>query len=202
MSRYSDVKKGPELAAQLTAYQAYLAKTQAQKRADYAALNVSRVISARTKSPIRPFGTTNLLIPMLTPIEGGNPDTTGTTAEQREQDAALVTALRGLLTGRIEITKGETDQVVPLPKFKAAKLHLTRNTGGTPIEATSRFTGRTYKRRSKNTLSSPFGKGATATETEEAAIAAIMGNPALNTFLQSTSGNSYRIEKQLTIIAA
>lgn len=201
MGRYSDLKRGPELAAGLAVYTTYLNQTQAQKKAAYAALNVNRVVATRVKKPIRVFGSSTLLVPLLVPQEAPAPDTTGSTAEQREADAALVTTLRSILTGRIEATPAATDFVVNIPKFRPAQLFLTRRSSTTAIPTTSRFTGREYNRRSTNTISSPFGK-TTDTETEEAAIGAIMGAAALTAFTNAAAGNKYRIIKQATIIAS
>lgn len=197
MSRYSDIKKGPELAQQLTAYQAYLQKTQAQKRADYAALNVNRVVASRVKANIRPFGSTNLLVPVLTVQAGGTPDTSDTPAESRSIDSILVDLLRGALTGRIEVTEAETDNVIGWGKFRAAKLFVGRRDGGTIVERTSRFTGRTYRAAPGNVMSCNFGKSATATDTFEAARTAIKANPALVAFDGAADGNFFRITPQL-----
>ena len=198
MARYSDLKRGPELAQAYTAYQAYLALDRTQKKAKYAALNVNRVVATRIKGNIAPFGSTTLLVPMLLPVDSPAPDTTTTPAEAKEADAPLVTLIRGILGNRTNVTPVDLDAVIEIPKFKAAKLFLTRRTSNTTSDKISRFTNISYKHRQTNTISCPFGKNAGG-DTYDDAVSAIIAHASLKT--HTDAGGKYRIVPQMSIIA-
>ncbi|MBD1939094.1 hypothetical protein [Microcoleus sp. FACHB-68] len=198
MARYSDLKRGPELAAAYAKYQAYLALDRPAKKAAYKGLNVNRLVATRIAAVIFPFGTTDLGIPMLVPTDNPAPDVSTTTAESKEADAALITRMKTILgTRNGQTTVANTVRVLDVPKFKPAKLFLKRVTGTASTEQVSRFTGIPYKRKQTNTLSSPFGKNGTETFEEVAKV--IKAHAEIATHV--SAGGSYRIVPQLSLIA-
>lgn len=149
---YSDILRAEQLAAELTKYKAYLAKTGAEKSTAYTAnKRGDRVkVSELETAFVKPFdigsGGLNLRLKFESPKSA-----TGA--------AGLITEGKTILTtARLSTTASTaTDTEMALGRFKAAKLRLVEYSG-VATDQTSRTTGRKYKQRECNSISLRFGR--------------------------------------------
>lgn len=183
MGRYSDIRRGTELAAALTKLRAYEDLTTDQKQASYRAQRGTsvKVNANRVKGYVEAFGFTGriyLPVKLLDDTQSAN----------------------GVLIGMVRaaaLADGRTNAVgftVPtggvlldgLNGFRPAKVSAMAR-GAVVADNKSRVTDIEYKRYDNKSVSSPFGAGSD-TETYAAAVTAIKAQTAIETFL-GTVGN-------------
>lgn len=203
MGRFSDIKRGPELAAAYTAYQAYLALPKEQKQAKYKAMNVEKVVATRKDYYLQPFGgAANLYLVAKFPVDTPAPDTTTTAdaAQQKETAPSLISTLKTAIGTRVQALAptGATDIIIDPPKFKFARAILFQKGTGTPVATSSRFTNIKYLRYQSKSVSAPFGKNGAADYFEAAAkdVAA-----ACTTFVGAANGNRVSFVPQKSSLA-
>ena len=191
MGRFSDIRRGPELAAAYTAYQAYLALPREQKQAKYKAMNVEKVVAVRKEHYLQPFGgAVNLFVPCKFPVESPAPDTTTTAdaAQKKETAPSLIQTLTTAIGTRIKSVAptGTTDIISEPKRFRAARVLLFQKGTTTPVSTASRFTNIKYLRYQSKSISAPFGKSS-ATDSYDEAIKDITA--ACATFVGAAAGN-------------
>lgn len=183
--RFSDIERGPELAAEYEKLQDWRKLPKAQKKALYTGVkkaDTNRVKTERGKAWVIPFGAarTDIFYETRNPI-----------AAQEGQGQALATLLRTLATGRVtEISPtGATATIIEMTKFQFAQIRAsTKSTQAAVPTATSRITGRPYNRVYKDAMSINFGQLA-AGDDYFTAVKLIKANSAYSTFA-NVKGNS------------
>lgn len=190
MGRFSDINRGPELAAAYAARQAYLALPKEQKQAKYKDLNVEKVVSSRAIRYLNPFGSPKVLFAEVRFPVNDPPASTTTSAgasQQKELASDLVSAITTAIGARIKASITGTDILgSPGKKFKPARVVLFQKGTGTPQVATSRFTNIKYLRYNNKSVSAPFGME-NDTDNYDKAVKDITAGCA--TFLGANAGN-------------
>lgn len=185
-AKYADINRGPELQNLYNKLQDWRKLDPLQKRTLYRSVAkpaTDRVKTEYATSWVRPFTAAKNDIYYETQIPAAAQDATG------QQEATLI---RTLLAGRFTqiIPAGATDTVITVPKFKFAKLRISRRTttGTGDANAVSRITGKPYTRFRTNSMSGNFGKSDAQTDYFQA-VRTIKGINEFSTF-NDTKGNS------------
>jgi hypothetical protein len=176
MARYSDIRKGPELAEAFTKMNVYLGKSRAAKRTAYQA-NRAKPNSAnwvREKGFINPFNTPGTILYETSVIAA-----TQTITPNRAADTARLLAADYVSTPA-QLTAGAT--VIRIPKFRFAKI-LCTDRDGTGVDRNSRVTDLPYKQYIAYSASASFGQNRTTPGDYPTARAAIIAAPGYTTFL-------------------
>jgi hypothetical protein len=166
MARFSDINRADELKAAAVKLDLWRKLDATAKKAAYAtATGVGGGKRANRSSKlgfIQPFGASDKIwfeTKVLAPqAETDTPKT------NEESVGNMVSAVLSAVAPGISATlpTGAGNISVQMKKIKLAKVRLTERTG-TGADATSRMTGRPYRKFNSNTISCPFGKGGTFT---------------------------------------
>lgn len=184
MGRFSDVERGPELAAEYEKLQLWRKMSKVEKKAAYATnkkTDTNRVVTERVPAYVIPFSASrpNIFYETFVPA-----------ATQTGQGGSLATLLRALANLRFATTApaDATDTIIEMSKFKFAQIRASTNsTQATKTTAVSRFTGRPYKLVYKDAMTINFGQLAAGDDfyaavklmkakTEYTAFTAVKGN--------------------------
>ncbi|MEH2243544.1 hypothetical protein [Nostoc sp.] len=201
MTKYGDMSRGAELAADWEKVLAWQKKTRVEKQALYESSKKSqpRILVKRVQGYIRPFNTTSgLLI-----IQKAIPSVTQPVTAVQENITQLLGIVQGGAdgAGRIlehEPTPPETNLIVlSHTKYSFAKLSCI-SVVGQVLGKQGRITGNKYKKIITDTVSTPFGRGK-ASETFIQAVEQIQGSTAYNTFISKTIVGTTASNKVLII---
>lgn len=192
MARFSDIMRADELKAAKDKLEAWQRLDRAAKRAAYqtAVGDHKRINRASRVGFIQPFGApekfwyqAKVLAPASATPEPGT---------KEENDAALITALLTVIsptatTGYVlaGVPGGAGNISNEAKKVQFAKVKLTERSGTGEPGKLSRMTGMPYMKYRTNTVSTPFGVAAGATDKSEQAArkalrTALLGNPPAN----------------------
>ncbi|MEG4032075.1 MULTISPECIES: hypothetical protein [unclassified Microcoleus] len=199
MARFSDILRADELKAAKDKLETWQKLDRAAKQAAYVAAvgDHKRLNRASRIGFVQPFGAPDkfwyqakVLAPASATPEPGT---------KEENDAALITALLTVVspsatTGYVLGTApgGAGNISAEAKKVQFAKVKLTERSGNGEPGKISRMTGLPYTKYRTNTVSTPFGVNAEATDKSEQAArkalrAALLGNPpAANRFVGFT----------------
>lgn len=189
-SRFSDINRGPQLAAEYDALQTWRKLSADAKKAAYNGVKKTsaRVKPERATAYITPFSALRADIYYISSVP---------TATQTGTGDSCATILRALINGRYATTAptGATDTVIKIPKFRFAHVRAS-TTVGTPITtAKSRFTQRPYTRISTESMTANFGQNTTDKD-YFAAVKAMRALAAFNTF-NDAAGNSISFRPEI-----
>lgn len=181
MGRYSDIRRGKELAVALEKLRAYEDLTRPQKQAAYKAQRGSSVKlkASRVKGYVESFrlaGRIFLPVKLLSNTQTTNASLIGiartaAAAEDRNHAVGFTVPSGGITLDGME-------------GFIPARLSLT-DRGDEVSDNKSRMTDIEYKRYDNKTVSSPFGSKTGGSEAYDQAVTDIRDQPAIATFLQS-----------------
>ena len=160
MARFSDIQRADELKLAKDAFDAWLKKSRAEKKALYATATAvgggKRVNRGTAPGYIQPFGApdnfwyeTKILAAPTAPATPTEEAATGLIT-------AVVTATAGFQV--TAVPAGPTNIANLAKKVQFAKVKCTEKTGA-GVAAISRLTGLPYTKYNTNTVSSPFGVG-------------------------------------------
>lgn len=195
MSRYTDIARGPELAAAYLELQQWRALSRAQKQAKY--LTVAkpadqRVRATRVKAYIYPFSQTAMEVALAVRAP---------TPTQTAASATIAQLARQLATRHVFADQPDaaTVQSLSIQNFKFAKVSVTDRDNATPgAPATSRMTGLPYKKYRTFSASCPIGKNATDL-TFAAVVADIKDDAAYKAFVVNDGDNVRFIPEQSSL---
>lgn len=154
MGRYNDINRGPELKKAYDERQAWLQKSADQKATAYKSVakpRTDRVRPERIIAYVRPFNITK---------EGVYYEARGLSATQVGAGATIAGTARTLVGTRVvyDAPAGPADTIIPITRYKFAKVNVTLRTGNADENAKSRITGRPYTRYRTDSISSVFGR--------------------------------------------
>lgn len=192
MARYSDILRADELKAAKDKLEAWQKLSRAAKREAYqtAVGDHKRLNRASRTGFVQPFGAPDKFwyeAKVLAPASA-----TPEPKTKEENDAALITALLTVIspsatTGYVlaGVPGGAGNMSTQAKKVQFAKVRLTERSGAGESGKISRITGLPYMKYKTNTISTPFGVPAGATDRSEQAArkalrTALLGNPPAN----------------------
>lgn len=184
MGRYGDINRGPELNLAYQERQAWLAKSADQKQTAYKSVakpRTDRVKPEKVPAYVRPFNVTK---------EGIYYEARGLAAVQAGAGSNVAGVARTIVGTRLvyDAPGAATDTIIPIKKYRFAKISLSQRTGNADENAKSRITGRPYTRYRSDNVSSPFGK-LTADVNYQNAVQELKDTAAYKTFVAAV-GNS------------
>lgn len=182
---FSTLKRGRQLIAYINAYNTWEELDPGAKQQRFEGLNVNRFTYAKQTVYVCPFGVAgfDFFVQVEIPASGENQPTPLllTLTNGRYQGTAPTTAGATIITNNKLFSPGKLAKLT-------AKQRVTTATNKTP----SRITTARYYRHQTNSASTSFGK-LNATDTFTAALTAIRGNAAYDTFLDKTNGKGNSI---------
>lgn len=176
MSRYSDIKRGADLNDQFIKYKDWLDDSAAARSASYAA-NKAKTQDAEWERElcfVLPYQSTGEVMY----LESKRLAPTQSSVTFSKDSANLVIAVVSDFTLG-ELATGK--ESIRLPGFKFARFIATERSG-TPVERTSRISGKKYKQYQTISASGPFGR-TTAANTLGAFRAITYGKASVKTFM-------------------
>lgn len=181
MAKFSDINKAAELKEAYDKYKLWQAKTRVQKDAAFDLVNKAddkRVGVGKIRGYVLPFSTDGIVNHYPCQVIPNAPTGVG-------NETALI--VKNLINDRFKLELAATDILIPVKKFRYAKLMASERVETATTKSKSRFTDTPYKRHQSNNLSCSFGRTA-ENESYHAAIKDIAKKTAFGTFA-ATKGN-------------
>ncbi|MCC5641132.1 hypothetical protein LC593_35990 [Nostoc sp. CHAB 5844] len=189
---YSDISRGPSLAADYAKYQTWLQKSTEERQTAFAAITnpANRVKTAKTAGYIVPFDSSGNLVYVPARLIA---------ATQAGRGAALAQTVKTIVDAytfsTTEVAALTTPNVLEnVKQFKFAKLTVVQRVTTSTTKEASRITGRKYYRHENDSVTANFGKKVLA-DTYDSVVQAIKEKPefiALFTGSEQAAASRYR----------